>query len=87
MNRFLFLRNLVLDSYGSFSKGMDIGTTTPNASSGPDIAARGEGWPKPQMSGISIYVIPKPATDLTVFYSLPFKFTTMIKANCDKILN
>jgi hypothetical protein len=63
-NRLLFLQILVLASYGSFSQGVGIGTTTPHASSAPDITVMGEGLLKPRMSTTSINAIAEPARGL-----------------------
>jgi trimeric autotransporter adhesin len=69
----LFLPILFLVSYYSFSQGVGIGTTVPDASAALDITHTGKGLLIPRMSTGSINAIASPAKGLLVYDSLANK--------------
>ena len=67
--KLLILHILFLVSYCSFSQGVGIGTTTPDASAALDITASGKGLLIPRMNTAAINHITNPANGLMVYDS------------------
>jgi hypothetical protein len=60
---------MLLVSYCSFSQGVGIGTTKPDASAALDVTATGKGFLPPRMSTTAIHAIIHPARGLMVYDS------------------
>ena len=73
----LFLQFLLLGSYASFSQGIGIGTTTPDASSALDVTATNKGLLIPRMNTASMLAIASPANGLMIYDTQ----TNQLKAN------
>ncbi|MEO7488714.1 MAG: hypothetical protein ABIU77_16510, partial [Ferruginibacter sp.] len=58
---------LLLAAISSFSQGIGIGTTTPDASAALDIVTANKGLLIPRMSTTTLLAIPTPATALLVY--------------------